>query len=189
MSDAVVHAIALAQTLETLQRYKPEPVNSGYLLVNKPEIGRAIATFVDHFGFLAVNIFDDGPRRRCENAKTYQARRERLSVIDELFSGIDLAIFRDRTVRNRYIHYEEHLAKYLLREPPMSVMADLGFSHRDIVKCKDGIVYIRVYEFDTDTLLHLGCEFDMRALYAASMAIATRIKELGLINDRHQELE
>jgi hypothetical protein len=51
----------------------------------------------------------------------------------------------------------------------------VGLSHREAVSSATGFIFIRVYVFSDDTLLHLGKEFDVKRLYEASLLMADRV--------------
>jgi hypothetical protein len=147
-------------------RRRPER-GPGYF-VNDGEMINALRRLVTNFGLASTILFDDGPKRTSENAGVYALRRDRVARVGALTSSIDTGIFAQRSIRNKFAHIDEYLAKAALRNDA-GWLLNIGISHRDLVTGENGrLNYCRVYVFEEDKLLHLGEEFDVKEAYRAT---------------------
>lgn len=159
------------------RRVPPDPDGGGYL-VSDGDMVTALRTLVMSFGLASTILFDGGARRRSENAGMFALRHDRVEHVRQLTADIDTAIFDQRSIRNKFAHVDEYLAKLLLRGPANWIV-DLGLSRREMIRFNDaGGNYCRVYIFDEERLLHLGEEFDVRQAYEAMTAVLAILPEL-----------
>jgi hypothetical protein len=174
--DGLGHLYGMDRALEKIWSKRP-PIAEGYVLVSDGEMATSIIDFVTHFGHVSTLLFDDGSKRTSENNATYRIRMERVERVAQFFEGIDTNVFKDRRIRNRHFHADEYVAKSLLKYPDAVIIQDLAFNKRELMKSQLQIIYIRAYEFDSDTLLHLEAEFDVKKLYEISLLMVDKLKQ------------
>lgn len=170
------HLYGMDRALEKIWSKRP-PSGEGYVLVSDGDMAKSIIEFVTDFGHVSTLLFDDGPKRTSENSATYRIRTERIAKVAQFFEAIDTSVFRDRRIRNRHFHADEYVAKSLAKHPNAVIIQDLAFNKRELINSQLPILFIRAYEFDTDTLLHLEAEFDVKKLYETSLLMVGRLKE------------
>ena len=173
--DAVSHFERVARTLETIWSFRP-PKRDGYALISQPEIVAAIQSLAVNFGLVASLMFDDGPKRSTENTAMHQMRVDRVQYFKDLLIGIDTSIYRDKSLRNRHLHADEYLCKMLAKSPASAIFQNIALSEKAAINATVPIIYVRVYAYGEDVLMHLGSEFDARQLYEANLLIAERLR-------------
>jgi hypothetical protein len=171
-------AIALQQVVRATEyiwsrrRQDGPPAGPGYF-VNDGQMINALRLLVTNFGLASTLLFDNGSRRSSESAGMFEIRMDRVTRVAALTSGFDSSIFSQRSIRNKFAHVDEHMAKALVRDDA-GWLLNIGLSHRALVKGEnDQLNYCRVYIFDEDKLLHLQEEFDVRRAYNASRQVLT----------------
>jgi hypothetical protein len=161
--------------LETIWTKRPEKIDTGYLVVSDAIVAEALHDLVLSFGSVSTLLFDRGSQRRSENASVYKIRMDRTHRVADALKGIDTAIYQDRAIRNRHVHSDEYIAKAIVANPGTCVLQDIALSERSAFSSEVGLLYIRVYIFSEDKLLHLNAEFDVKRLYETNLLISERL--------------
>jgi hypothetical protein len=176
--DGLRYLHEMSRALEAIWAKRPTTPDVGYLLISDGDIPSAIIKFVTDFGHVSTLLFDEGLKRTSENGVLYRIRTERVKRATEFFDGIDLSVFKDRRIRNRHFHADEYVTKFLVNHPDAVIVQDLSVTERGLFSSDLPILYIRVYEYSNDLLLHLDAEFDAKKLYETTLQMIQRLNHV-----------
>lgn len=177
VADNGVYALDNAiECINKLENLLDLPLPDGRMVVvNNPEIKTLILHTCLHIGTAWKSLFDNGQGETCSWLK--KAKQMRFSEVMQHLEGIDISPLSGLDIRNKVVHFEDHILKTARRLPGTSWVADLGLSHRDAFKSKDesDLTYCRVFIFTEGKLLHLGSEFDLYSYRAQAQMVVDRL--------------
>lgn len=159
---ALTRAIILLEQLENLRqsllRGQGLPQQASHLMTD----------ICANTGMASTCLFDDTPRLNSrEKPKAAQRRRARAGFLLELCQEARLDSLRDRAVRNRLMHADEHFAR-LAAVRPMLNSCVLGDRH--MISAADPsspLLYDRVLILSENTMLHLDQELRLSPLLSS----------------------
>lgn len=172
--EAMHELITVAGEIDGLRAQRPPAPQVGGYMDATGGFGARTKRLCYALGQASTALFEDSALRNAADNRERQRRMERVRGI---CAGIDIAPLADRAMRNRIVHFDEHLGRQFRRFPRSSMISNMGLSNRTMLRPEEGsfLLYSRVYIFEEDRLLHLDTELDLAAVRRAAVLTAIAI--------------
>lgn len=158
----------LAEAVDHLYETRPPPtaLGGGGEISANPEIPRLLVSICSAASSAQLLLFDKGKKRESESAAVYHSRVARVAKVDGYCAGVDIIELRNRAVRNRIEHIDEHLTKVLIGDPAAVFLTNIALSNRGLFVVGPGINLhcCRAYFSFEDVIEHLGAELHIGRL-------------------------
>ena len=143
---------------------------------------------------VAATILFDNTTRTKENASLKATRNERVALVKQRCSGLNLKILPDKQLRNRLAHIDEYLPA-AMKKHDAGWAVDLAFLDRDslneTVENPTGLLieYCRCYCRVEDAILHLGHTISLQGLRDEANAILVAVFGLDPIPEPAERIK
>jgi hypothetical protein len=185
-----LHGIAGAVVKNTetaFDRVRTSEGDAGYIQVDH-KLSAMLVDAVTNAARIRA-LLDTGPRRRSENAMTFEVRIRRAAWLqEEVLEGVRLDAVLGADVRNTLEHFDEYIDDLARRAAereitmPILVPVDFLVSHRrafdPLLQHSGGVLQpLRGYYADERIFVNAGREVDVGALHAECGTIRDRVAE------------
>jgi len=139
-------------------------INNTYL---HPDIPYVLSELCYHQGVASTILFNNSEKFKAESQISYLMRIERFNYCEKfcLESNVSTNILKDRSIRNKLTHVDDHIIKAMTR-PMTGICIDIAMKDRNQFRAPEGIKieFCRTFVSSEHTILHLGAEISVRQL-------------------------